>query len=114
MSRGLASLAICALALACGCTAAGHRSSHLATGPETRASARLAAVRLVCIDFTRLEAPQASAFFVSADGLLVTCAHVIEGSKPLSVELPDGTEAAVAHVVATDAEADLALLRIRG
>jgi len=72
------------------------------------------AVRLVCINFERSPTVEASGFFVSADGLLVTCAHVISNAMPLGVALPDGTNAGVSYLVAADPESDLVLLRIDG
>ena len=90
-----------------GCRAGTRRPTGQPAPPPT-------AVRLVCIDFVSTEAVEASAFFVTADGLLVTCAHVVRGTVPIGVTLPDGTDATVAELVASDPEADLALLRIGG
>jgi S1-C subfamily serine protease len=44
---------------------------------------RAAVGRLLVMNFERLEAVEASGFFVSADGLLVTCAHVLDGGTPI-------------------------------
>ena len=52
-----------------------------------------------------------SGFVVSADGLIVTNNHVITGATTMSVTFPDGRELA-ATVVATDAQHDLALVRV--
>ena len=51
-----------------------------------------------------------SGVIVSADGLILTNAHVVEGAGTLTVAFADGTEAA-ATVVATDAAHDLAVVR---
>lgn len=54
---------------------------------------------------------QGSGFFISADGLLVTNNHVIEGADSITVSLPNGEEYD-AEVVGADAETDIALLRV--
>ena len=78
--------------------------------PTARPAAEPAAVRLLVIDFDTLALTEASAF-VSADGLLATCAHVIAAGTPLGVVLRDGRRATVTEVVATDEASDVALLR---
>ena len=82
--------------------------------PALRPTPPPSAVRLVCIDFGRSAVVEASGFFVSADGLLVTCARVTNDAMPLGVGLPDGTNAGVSYLVAADPESDLVLLRIDG
>ena len=52
-----------------------------------------------------------SGVIVSADGYLLTNNHVIEGADEIEVQLADGQQAA-AKVVGTDADTDLALLKI--
>ena len=52
-----------------------------------------------------------SGFAVSADGLIVTSLHVVDGATAIQVLLPD-TSRADASVVATDATNDLAVLRV--
>ena len=49
-------------------------------------------------------------FFISADGFIVTCAHVIEGAKSITVSV-DGN-AFNAKVVAKDTNTDMAILKI--
>lgn len=51
-------------------------------------------------------------FVVSKDGLIVTNLHVIGNARRLEVELHDGTKHEVTEVHATDADLDLAVLRI--
>jgi hypothetical protein len=51
-----------------------------------------------------------SAFLVSREGHLVTCAHVVKGATKIDVELNDVTSKA--EVVALDNEHDLALLKM--
>lgn len=52
----------------------------------------------------------ATAFVVGEDGILVTCAHAVEGSTELKAAVAGRTYGA--EVMALDEEADLALLRI--
>ncbi len=49
-------------------------------------------------------------FFVSADGYLVTCAHVIQGADKVDVEI--NGQSYSADVVAVEADDDLAILKI--
>lgn len=51
-----------------------------------------------------------SGIVVSSDGLILTNAHVVDGSESVTVALADGTEVA-ATVLATDPEHDLAVVR---
>ncbi|RLT01293.1 MAG: hypothetical protein DWI21_19230, partial [Planctomycetota bacterium] len=51
-----------------------------------------------------------TAFVVSADGFLVTCAHVVDGAKSIEVQL--GGKKYPATVVSTDAARDVAVIRI--
>ncbi|SCJ89167.1 S1C family serine protease [Neobittarella massiliensis] len=52
-----------------------------------------------------------SGVIISADGYIVTNNHVIDGAQKITVTLKDGTEYA-ATLVGTDAETDLAVLKI--
>lgn len=59
------------------------------------------------------EEPQESTgtgFFVHPDGLIMTCAHVVDGAT--NVKVRTGEEVRVAKVIAVDHELDLALLRV--
>ncbi|QIF01480.1 trypsin-like peptidase domain-containing protein [Roseimicrobium sp. ORNL1] len=51
-------------------------------------------------------------FVIDKDGLIVTNLHVIGNARRLEVELSDGTKHEVTEVHATDADLDLAVLRI--
>src|SRR5690606_13873784 len=53
-----------------------------------------------------------SGFFISADGLVVTNNHVIDGATEVSVALSDGRELQ-ADVLGRDASTDLAVLKVR-
>lgn len=56
-----------------------------------------------------------SGFVISADGLFVTCYHVIEGSEKVQVSFEkDLNKSYPASVIAVDIESDLALLEIEG
>jgi serine protease Do len=52
-----------------------------------------------------------SGFIVSADGYILTNAHVVDGAKTVDVKLTDRREF-VAKVIGTDAKSDVALLKI--
>jgi serine protease Do len=49
-------------------------------------------------------------FFVSADGYLITCAHVIQGADKIDVQINGKTHSA--NVIAVEPDDDLALLKI--
>lgn len=72
-----------------------------------------AVFRILTINFETMQLADASGFFVSADGLGVTCAHVVEGAMPLRAILPDGRQYDV-ELIAVDPAADLALLQASG
>jgi Do/DeqQ family serine protease len=66
--------------------------------------------------YGRTPAPQeslGSGVIVSADGLVVTNNHVVEGATAIRVSLSDGREIP-ARVVGTDEDSDMALLRLEG
>ncbi len=52
-----------------------------------------------------------SGSIISADGYILTCAHVVENAKEIIVKLTDRREF-VATVIGTDARSDIALLKI--
>ncbi len=54
-----------------------------------------------------------SGIIVSADGLILTNNHVVEGAQTLTVTLADGSDLG-AKVVATDPEHDIAVIRAAG
>lgn len=56
---------------------------------------------------------QGSGFIVSADGLVLTNAHVVRDAKEVTVKLQDRTEHR-ARVLGVDAATDIAVLRIEG
>lgn len=89
--------------------------SVTATHPSPADTANVdaaSAFRIVAIRFDRLALSDASAFFISADGLAVTCAHAVAGdATPPEAVLVDGRRARI-NVLVADPEADLALLRI--
>ena len=59
---------------------------------------------------TKPETGTGTGFFVSADGYLITCAHVIQGADKVDVEINDQSYSA--DVVAVEADDDLAILKI--
>jgi serine protease DegQ len=61
----------------------------------------------------RLEQSLGSGVLVSADGYVLTNNHVISGAEDIQVVLQDG-RATQARVIGTDADTDLAILKIEG
>ncbi|MFK7901473.1 MAG: Do family serine endopeptidase, partial [Nitratireductor sp.] len=53
-----------------------------------------------------------SGFVISADGLIVTNNHVIEGADEITANFADGTKL-IAELVGTDPKTDLAVLRVK-
>lgn len=52
-----------------------------------------------------------SGFFISSDGYILTCAHVVEGASEIMVKLTDKREYA-ARLVGSDRRSDIAVLKI--
>ena len=61
----------------------------------------------------RLQRAQGSGVLVSSDGYILTNHHVVAGANDIQIVLWDGRVTA-AHVVGTDRDTDLAVLRIEG
>jgi serine protease Do len=53
-----------------------------------------------------------SGFIVSADGVILTCNHVVQDAQAVKVILPDGSEYA-ANVIGADPKTDIAILRVK-
>jgi S1-C subfamily serine protease len=83
----------------------------------SRAVVRVAETVLPSVASLRVRTPRGagagSASVLSADGLLLTSAHVVEGAERANASFADGTEV-VADVVGRDPLSDLAVLRARG
>lgn len=62
---------------------------------------------------SRLTTSQGSGFFISSDGYAVTTNHVIEHGTSITIETDDGNTYP-ARVVASDAQSDIALLKVDG
>jgi hypothetical protein len=56
----------------------------------------------------------ATGFFVSADGVVVTAAHAVQGSRDIFVKISNGAEFSVEAISAVDTGADIAILKVSG
>lgn len=65
-------------------------------------------------DASGTEQGTGSGFLISADGVIATNHHVIDGARQLLVKLGDGRELEVEGVIATDAAHDVALIKVAG
>lgn len=84
------------------------------TATELFAKASPAVVRVVVRDQDFKIISQGSGLFVTGDGLLATNCHVIEGAAFATVLLPGSEPLSVEGVAGVDAEADVALLKVKG
>jgi S1-C subfamily serine protease len=78
------------------------------------AKASPAVVVIEFLDRRQTNAGAGSGFFISTDGLVVTNHHVLEEGRYFDVKTPDGRTIRAQGVVARDAGADLAILRVGG
>ena len=74
--------------------------------------AKAATALVVAINESSQSVSMGSGFFLSDDGLLVTNAHVVEGSSRLLVYIQDQLVATASKVLVIDGDADLAALRV--
>lgn len=61
---------------------------------------------------SRMVAAAGSGFIISADGLIVTNAHVLDGGRTIDVTMHDGRKF-VADLIGRDQETDLAVLKVK-
>ena len=87
-------------------------AAHAGPRQDIFRHAKAATVLIVGTDEATHTLSLGSGFFVDASGLVVTNAHVIEGSSRLYVYVLDREIYDAPEVVAVDADADLAVLRI--
>ena len=87
-------------------------AAHAGPRQDIFRHAKAATVLIVGTDEATHTLSLGSGFFVDAGGLVVTNAHVIEGSSRLYVYVLDREIYDAPEVVAVDADADLAVLRI--
>src|SRR5581483_2199302 len=76
--------------------------------------AKSATVLIMAVSESGRSVSMGSGFFVSADGLLVTNAHVVEDSSRLFVYVHDQLVQADPQLLAIDPDLDLAALRVKG
>ena len=69
-------------------------------------------VELISYDEVDVAVGQASGFFVSQDGLVMTCAHVLTEAYAVLVRCDDGREYSASAIYAYFPESDLALLKV--
>jgi hypothetical protein len=94
---------------------AGYGPTLTAQGVAPRDIARAAAAALVTVtsrDVSGTTVGTGSGFFVSADGVLVTNYHVVEGAHSLRIELADSSAYDNVFLVTADPQRDLAVLKI--
>lgn len=123
--RAAALLGLCALLAASPLSAQGSRETRIELRPVDRATVRIVALggarahvfegrsqvrRLVGLP----RAGHGTGIVVSADGLILTARHVIDGAHLLAVLHPGTNEALPAKVVFVDAAHDLAFIAIPG
>ncbi|MGA8492836.1 MAG: trypsin-like peptidase domain-containing protein [Terriglobales bacterium] len=82
--------------------------------PAIARAANGSIVSIVMSDKDGKPIAQASGFFVSKDGLIVTNYHVIAEGSSAVVKLPDGAFFPVDGVVASDKERDVAIIKAHG
>jgi S1-C subfamily serine protease len=73
-----------------------------------------AVVRVVTLDTTGRPLKQGSAFFVDADGLLVTNYHVMADCASARILFDNDVEIGIDSIAAVDPQGDLALVRVSG
>jgi S1-C subfamily serine protease/tetratricopeptide (TPR) repeat protein len=89
------------------------RSPRTALSPDVLfARAAPAVVRINVSDGAARPLGHGTGFFVSADGLVVTNYHVIDGANYATIERSDGGVLRVEGVVALDGASDLVLLKV--
>jgi tetratricopeptide (TPR) repeat protein len=94
-------------------TAPGARSVGTQLSPDTLfAAASPGVARIQVSNFLSGSLNRGTGFFVSADGLVVTNYHVVEGGTFATVTASDGKKLVVQGVVAVNPKADLALLKV--
>jgi Flp pilus assembly protein TadD len=86
--------------------------AHAGDRGEVFRQAKAATALVVAVDNARQSVSFGSGFFIDADGLLVTNAHVIEGSPRLYLYVHDQAVYRDPEVVAVDRDLDLAALSV--
>ena len=81
------------------------------TGTEISAYARERTVTIHA-EFGNNRVGEGSGFFISDDGIVVTCYHVIDGARGLSIEVNNGGHYKVERILDIDPLHDVAVLKI--
>jgi len=106
-----------ALAAAMGPVCYGGQEASGPAAPDLSALARQARPAvgvLVTFDADGDPISQGTAFFVRADGVALTCWHVLEGAASASIGMESGASFPVEGILASDPVRDLALFKVAG
>lgn len=88
--------------------------AHAGPLQDLAAKAKPSVVLLSITDATGQKVGSGTGFFVSSDGRIITNHHVIDGAAKVTASLADGRKIDAVGYLASDAEKDLAIVKIPG